>query len=475
MSPPDPLLLEKAVDKMLAMGASYAEARYHELRSTSIIVINGVLMGVEQSVYAGIALRAIVNGGLGFASTTGTSWESINDAAQRAVASAKTSAIGVKRPVEMAPARLGKARYSVIEKTPLESIAVGDKVSMLLDEYKSIEREKNGFKVSNITLIYSDTIESKTLVTSDGARIESRVPRVAVMYNLAATYEGKRANRFSELGASGGYELLKEFRLGEKIRDDINSLYISLAKARSPPRGRLDVVLSPEIVGLMVHESAGHPSEADRVLGREAAQAGMSFRTTYKEEEIGSQHVTVVDDPTIPGSYGFYLYDDEGVAARERVLYDRGKLAELLHNRETAAIYGVESNGAARARDYLSEPIVRMANTYMKPGDYSFDELVEDIRRGIYIKKYMEWNIDDIRWGQRYVGLEAYVIENGELKEPVTNVALEVTTKELYSSIDAVGKDLVFYAGLCGKGEPPQGVPVWMGGPHVRLRGVTIK
>ena len=236
----------------------------------------------------------------------------------------------------------------------------------------------------------------------------------------------------------------------------------------------MDVIVSPELVGLIVHESAGHPSEADRVLGREAAQAGMSFRSYYKEERIGSEHVTVVDDPTIPGSLGFYLYDDEGVAARERVLYDHGRLAELLHNRETAAVYGVESNAAARAMDYESEPIIRMANTYMKPGDYNFEELVEDVKYGVYIKKYMEWNIDDVRWGQRYVGLEAYIIQNGELKQPITNVVLETTTKNFYSSIDAVGKDLKFYAGICGKGEPAQGVPVWMGGPHVRLRNMYI-
>ena len=475
MSSVDESVLEKAISKMLSEGASYAEARYHEIRRTSILLINGAVMGVEQGVRSGIALRAIVDGGLGFASTTSTSTEAVEKAALRAVAAAKTSAAGVKNPVRMSPARLGRARYSVAEKEPLEDIVIGDKIASLLEEYKVLVPGRNGFKVPNITMIYNDSVEYKVLVTSDGAYVESRVPRVAAMYNLAAVYGEKRANRFGELGASGGYERLKEFRLSEKIQDDINSLYISLVEAKSPPRGKLDVVLSPEIVGLMVHESAGHPSEADRVLGREAAQAGMSFRATYKEETIGSPAVTVVDDPTIPGSFGFYLYDDEGVAARERVLYDKGKLAELLHNRETAAIYGTESNGAARAMDYLSEPIVRMANTYMKPGDYSFDELIEDIKHGIYIKKYMEWNIDDIRWGQRYVGLEAYVIENGELKEPVTNVALEVTTKELYSSIDAVGKDLVFYAGLCGKGEPPQGVPVWMGGPHVRLRGVTIR
>ena len=182
----------------------------------------------------------------------------------------------------------------------------------------------------------------------------------------------------------------------------------------------------------------------------------------------------MIDDPTIPRSYGFYLYDDEGVPARPRYLYREGIINEHLHNRWTASVFGVESNAAARAMDYNSEPIIRMANTYLKPGDYSFEELIEDVELGVYIRSYMEWNIDDVRWGQRYVGLEAYMIERGELGKPVRNPVLEVTTGGFYSRIDAVGRELRFYPGTCGKGEPAQGVPVWFGGPDVRLRKVTL-
>jgi TldD protein len=121
------------------------------------------------------------------------------------------------------------------------------------------------------------------------------------------------------------------------------------------------------------------------------------------------------------------------------------------------------------------EPIVRMANTYFAPGDHTFEELIEDIKFGVYIKSYMEWNIDDERWSQRYGGLEAYLIENGELKGLVRNPVLELTTKTFYSSVDAADKNLAFYAGTCGKGEPMQGVPVWFGGPNVRVRNIKLR
>ena len=137
-------------------------------------------------------------------------------------------------------------------------------------------------------------------------------------------------------------------------------------------------------------------------------------------------------------------------------------------------MFNTVSNGAARAMNYASEPIVRMSNTYLKPGDMSFEELIEDIKLGVYIKSYMEWNIDDMRWNQRYVGLESYLIVNGELKDPIRNPVLEITTKSFYSKISGVDKNLKFYPGTCGKGEPAQGVPVWFGGPNVRLSNIKL-
>lgn len=105
---------------------------------------------------------------------------------------------------------------------------------------------------------------------------------------------------------------------------------------------------------------------------------------------VGNEYATVIDDPTIPSSFGFFLYDDEGVPARPKYLYREGVVNELLHNRWTAHVFGVESNGSARSMNHASEPIIRMSNTYLKPGDSSFEELVEGIKLGVYIKSYME-------------------------------------------------------------------------------------
>jgi TldD protein len=239
----------------------------------------------------------------------------------------------------------------------------------------------------------------------------------------------------------------------------------------------MDVVCAPEVVGIMVHESAGHPYEADRILGREAAQAGESFiSASMRGSRIGTDDVTVVDDPRLKNKYCHFRYDNEGVKARENTLIKNGIINSFLHNRETATAMGLpRSNGCSRASDYAKESMVRMSNTYLKKGTHTEDELIEGVHEGIYLKNYMEWNIDDRRLNQKYVGAESYYIKDGKIQYPVYNPVLEVTTPKLWSSVDGLGKKVTFHAGQCGKGEPMQGIPVTFGGPVMRLRNMRIQ
>jgi TldD protein len=195
-------------------------------------------------------------------------------------------------------------------------------------------------------------------------------------------------------------------------------------------------------------------------------------------KRIGSEVVNVVDDPTFTykkmKGYGYYLWDDEGVKARRKMLIKNGVINEFLHNRETAAKFGIKSNGSARASSYSLEPLIRMSNTFMLPGDFEFEELLKGIKLGIYIKTGEEWNIDDRRLNMRNVGKEAYLIKNGKIVGLVRRPIIEIKTPAFYSNIDAVDKNFDFIAATCGKGDPVQGVPVWCGGPNIRLRNVGV-
>nr|WP_248784117.1 TldD/PmbA family protein [Desulfurococcus mucosus] len=470
-------LVEYAVRLAGELGASYGEARFHGVSGLNIYTRNGGVVGSGVVSRSGIGVRVLVNGALGFAATPELSRDGVRRAVERAVGLARAASRLMRRPLRLDDSRLGRARYSVEPAKPFDSLPVDEKVEYLTGLWRSVQGSTREARVPVLTVTYNEWVEEKIIVNSDGGYVESRIPRITMYYNVVVSSPVKGSlQRWEQLGGSGGVELLDKWRLHEKLPVELARYEEILFKAVPPPTDPVDVIVGSEIVGLIVHESCGHPSEADRILGREAAQAGKSFiKPGMTGVRIGSEHATVIDDPTIPGSYGFYLYDDEAVPAGPRYLYKEGLIHEHLQNRFTAPFYGVRSNGAARAMDYASEPIVRMANTYLKPGDMRFEELLESVRRGVYIKSYMEWNIDDERWSQRYVGLEAYIVENGELKEYVRNPVLEVTTRSFYSSIDAVDRNLEFYAGTCGKGEPAQGVPVWFGGPNVKLKGIRLR
>jgi TldD protein len=216
--------------------------------------------------------------------------------------------------------------------------------------------------------------------------------------------------------------------------------------------------------------------EADRILGREMSQAGKSFVTPEMiGSRVGSEYATVVDDPTLPGSYGYYAYDQEGVKARPRYLYKEGVMNEFLTNRETAASLGTSSNGSSRSETYIAEPIVRMANTHVAPGDFEDDEISGSIKEGVLMNSFTEWNIDDKRYNQKYVSREAYFIHDGELGGPAKRCSLEITTPGFWGAVDAVSKGVKHNAAECGKGDPVQSMAVYTGGPMMRLRGVMLK
>jgi TldD protein len=311
---------------------------------------------------------------------------------------------------------------------------------------------------------------------SEGSRIRSYSPRLRMYYYLTVMHAGEAEQTHRDYGWSGGWEGLRAWDLTNRVLEEAKSMDRSLREGKKSPEGKMDLVVGPQVSGIAAHESCGHPTEADRVLGREASQAGKSFISPDGlGMKVGSEVVNVCDDPTIEHAVAYYLTDDEGVRARRRYLYKEGRVNEFLQNRETASHFDTRSNGAARAVNYNVEAIVRMANTFVEPKDHSLEELLEGVKFGVYMKSFMEWNIDDKRYNAKYAGREAYLVENGEIKHPVRNTIIELTTPTFWSAVDAVGKDLDFEAGFCGKSDPGQALDASLGGPSMRLRNVYLR
>jgi TldD protein len=274
------------------------------------------------------------------------------------------------------------------------------------------------------------------------------------------------------IGHSGGYEIFEKQDV-EKIAHEIGKKAESLLKAQPAKEEKnVPVVLNPNYVALLCHEIVGHPSEADRVLGREAAWAGTTWWAGKIGEKIGSEYFTVYDDPTLPGTFGFYRYDDEGVKAKRKVLTEKGVLKMHMHSRETAAIFGVEPNAGMRAITYEYIPLIRMSNTFFADGDWEHEEMIEETKHGIFVADLKHPSIDDKRYNWTISAQEGYEIKNGELTTHLRDVQLSSTASEFFKTIDAVSKKgEISHLPNCGKGDPWQILYVGNGGPY--LRGVA--
>ncbi len=471
-------LLEFVIELAKARGAAYAEARYQSDEAESNLLKNGVPEVSSFESRKGISVRLVIEGGLGFGATNQMNRRSLRAMVKSAAAAAKASSKLRIKPIAMSQADMYRGKEQIRPRVNFDAVDLEGRIALLseIDSASVSAAEEAGAKLAGRYVSLDTLLTEKRILNTDGVKAESITPRVSMdMFLTAFDPEKGTAQRMLNLGESGGWENVERWDPVRLVAAESKALVKVLMKAEAVKEETSDVVLGPEVVGIISHESSGHPSEADRILGREAAQAGETYlgRDTLGLK-VGSDVVNVVDDPTLSRSYGHYLFDDEGVRARKRYLIKEGRIAEFLHNRETAAEFGVKSNAASRSVAYNREPIVRMANTFVEPGDLEFEELLEGVRFGVYLRNFMEWNIDDRRYNQRYVGLEAYRIEDGQLRGMIRNPILEITTPALWSAVDAVGDKLEFSAATCGKGDPMQGVPVWTGGPHIRLRNVRM-
>ena len=466
-------LVDFAVDYAREKGASYAEARYEHQIEEQFILKNSVLDALYHGEDSGIGVRVLAKGGLGFAATNAMTRTDVKALVEDAVKIAK--AAHRKDPISFAPEEPVVTNWSVPQRKKLSDVPVEDKIEEILH----VDREVMALKFKLVARYFQQANKQidKYFVNSEGSKIRSFSPRVRMFYFLTLQHNGSAEQTSQNYGWSGGWEAMDELRMRERVIEEAKSMQNSLEHGKKSPEGKMDLVAGPQVTGIASHESCGHPTEADRVLGREASQAGKSFITPASVgQRVGSPVVNVCDDPTMEHGIAYYAYDDEGVKARRRYLYKEGIINEFLQNRETAAILGTRSNGAARATTYNVEAIVRMANTFVEPKDWGVDEMVEGVKFGVYMKSFMEWNIDDKRYNGKYVGREAYLIENGKVTTPVRKTVIELTTPTFWGAVDAVGKDLeIFHAGFCGKSDPGQALDAALGGPTMRLQNVYLR
>ncbi len=471
----DEQIVDYALDYAQSKRVEYAEIRAQDQVQDRLMFRSGVLEAFVSAVDSGFCVRVMADGGIGFASTNKWTKQEAKDIVDLAFRYAKAAKRRDRLVFEKEKGV--KIKWVVDQKKKIEDVSPEEKIAAFTEADKALA--SCGVKIAATMAQCMIDLTTKYFVNSEGSSISSYVPKIAAFFFVTVAEQGKTEQAFKQFGYSGGWEAFKEWNIPEQMVHDAKVLRDVITKAKAVKAGNMDLICGSEVTGIAAHESCGHPMEADRILGREMSQAGRSFiypgGPYWTGARIGSDVVTVVDDPTVEHSYGYYAYDDEGVKARRRFLYKNGLINEFLHNRESAAKLKTRSNGSSRSVNYDREAIVRMANTFVLPGDMTEEELIEDVKQGVYMKSFTEWNIDDKRFNQRYVGREAYWIENGKLSHPVARPVIETTTLKFWSAVDGVSKKVEYDAATCGKGDPGQGIPVYTGGPCLRLREVYVK
>ena len=397
---------------------SYAEARHVARVEDELAVRNGRVEGAGRDTSEGVGVRVRVGGAWGFAGTRDTSTNGLDRALARALVVAEAQPAAGERPRTTEPAAVGHWEHPV-EIDPF-ALSMQERLELLVAAEEAMRGDRRLVRTEAVSRALR--IE-QAFASTEGAASTQR--RLETGGGIAATaVEGGDVQVRSYPSAHGGligqagWELVLGLDLvGEAPR--VASEAVELLSAPSCPAGPATVVLHPEQLALQVHESIGHALELDRILLGEAAYAGTSWvgAGDLGSLRYGSDALTVTADATVAGGLGTFGWDDEGVAARRTTLIASGELRAALSDREAAAAVGLDaSGGCARANGFDRQPIVRMTNVSIEPGEAgSLADLLADTGEGLFLETNRSWSIDDRRLHFQFATEVAREIRGGEL------------------------------------------------------------
>jgi TldD protein len=474
-------ILAVALDAAVAAGANYADVRGIESTSESISVRGEVVEGLERTDGAGFGVRVLRDGAWGYAATASLSEEEAASTAEQAVEVARASALAATQPVELVPEPVHSDSWtSPLEIDPL-TVSLEEKVGLLISAAAPMER-RDEIRVGRGTI---DLMKQRILfLSSEGSDIEQVITHTGAGIEAIAVSDSEVQQRsypgsFRGDYVCGGWEYVLDMDLpgnADRTADEA----IALLAAPECPSEVTTLVLDGHQMMLQVHESCGHATELDRVLGMEASFAGTSFLGTNDlgTFRYGSDVVNIVSDATAPRGLGTFAYDDEGVEAQRAFLVQNGVLVGFQTSRETAAAAGADrSNGTMRAEGWENFPLIRMTNVNLLPDDGTLEDLISDVTSGIYMATNKSWSIDDKRKNFQFGCEIAWEIKNGKLGRILRNPRYTGITPQFWGSCDAVagpGEWKMWGTPNCGKGQPGQTMRVGHGTAPARFRDVSV-
>jgi TldD protein len=495
-------LADAALNAATKAGASYCDVRIGRYLNQFITTRDTRVENIVNTESSGVGVRVIANGAYGFAATNVMTPESVADAARQAVAIAKANSRLQSEPVQLAPVKgVGEVAWATPFKQDWRTVPVKDKAEMLIAANKAGMDAGASFMQSMLFQVN----QQKYFASTDGSYIDQDFHRLWSPFTATAVdkasgkfrtrdglsspagmgyefFDVKPEHKVRAAGGvtqlyNGGYDLVEDARAaGRQAREKLT--------AKSVEPGKYDLVLSPEHLFLTIHESVGHATELDRVLGYEANYAGTSFATLDKWQgkkfKYGSDIVNFVADKTTPGSLGAVGYDDEGVQGKRWDIIKDGVLVNYQATRDQAHIIGEkESHGCSYADSWSNVQFQRMPNVSLAAGKKQLtpDELVKDVKKGIYILGRGSYSIDQQRYNFQFGGQLYFEIKDGKIGPMLNDVAYQSNTQEFWNSCTAMCDQRDWRMGgsfFDGKGQPSQVSAVSHGSSTTRFNGVNV-
>jgi TldD protein len=459
-----PVLDESVIQRTLATalrtGGDFAEIFAEDKKTSSAMLDDGRVEELSSGRDRGAGIRVVVGDTTGFAHTADLTPEGLSAAAEAAAAAARSGGGGV-RTVELTRQQATGANCARI--LP-DAVGKGAKVD-LLRRADDAARGAGG-AIRQVRARYGDSRRRILVANSDGLLADDDQVRTLFVVSSVAFGDTGMQTGYESVGRTIGFELFDRYEVEDVARTSARRALTKLT-ARPAPSGTLPVVIGPGGGGVLFHEACGHGLEKDLV------DKGASAFKGRLGEQVASPLVTLVDDGTMAEEWGHFGIDDEGTPAQRNVLIEGGVLTDYMWDFLRSRKDGRARSGNGRRQSYQHLPMVRMTNTYLLAGDSDPDDIVSSTERGVYVASLGGGQVNTASGDFVFGMTEAYLIENGEITEPIREGNLIGNGPKVLTEIDAVGNDFAMgKPGTCGK--DGQGVPVGDGVPTLRVKGLTV-
>lgn len=454
-------MFEKLRRVLSNMDADYADIRYEIKKDTVISFAGKELTEIGSNSTDGYVVRALKQGGM--SSVVFTKESDAERAARTAVENAKLIGKNIEKPVSLAKTEIIKDTFSPTLKEDPRQVPIGEKLE-LVRKYNDIPLGHE--KVATTSITYQEVIREKYFLSSEGGQIREDLVTTRLAGEIMSRDGNLTQNLRVAAGGSNGFSIIRD---QEEYFEKRTGIVLDLLKAKPVEAGVYNCVLNPSMGGVFTHEAFGHYSEADLVEGSPSMREKMKIGS-----KLGTDILSIIDNPTLPDQLGFYKYDDEGVAARPTQLMENGVLTGRMHSRRTATEFGEPVSGHCVAQDYRFAPLIRMGTIFIQPGTAGFEELLAQLGHGLYIldAKGGATSGENFTFGAQY----GYLVKDGKIAEMIRDINVSGDLYETLKNIVGVGNDLVLSkTGGCGKGHVMQiNMRSCSGAPHTLVNSLVI-